>query len=224
MNQQNDVCNQCGLCVRACPSKALASACHEVTVDEVYQKIQRDELFFRYTDGGVTFSGGEPFLQHQFIRSIMDRCEPLGVSFWAETCGHFSWAQAKDLFLRFEHIFFDLKLMDSAAHEPYTGIGNEQILKNACNIYRLGVPMTIRVPLIPEVNGHDGNIRKTAQFMMEHLSGCQIELLPYHALGKAKYTAFKMLDSFHEFSVPTPEILANAYKIFAEYGVKAVQV
>lgn len=224
VDQQNEVCDQCGLCVRACPSKALASACHEVTVDEVYQKIQQDELFFRYTDGGVTFSGGEPFLQHQFIRDVMDRAEPLGVSFWAETCGFFSWSQVKDLIPRFEHIFFDLKVMDPDAHKRYTGVDNAQILRNVCNIYALGVPLTIRIPFIPQVNGHEENIRQTALFMSEHLQGCNVELLPYHELGKAKYTAFKMLDSFQTFTVPTQDELARAYTIFAEYGVAAVQV
>lgn len=212
----------CGACVAACPARALTLACTETSVDDIYQQIQRDELFFRYSGGGVTFSGGEPFLQHQFLRAIMHRCEPLGVSFWAETCGYFNWPAVRDLMPRFEHIFFDLKHMDSAIHERFTGLGNEHILQNVRNIYQSGVPVTIRIPFIPEVNGHDRNIEQTAQFMAEYLPGSPIELLPYHELGKAKYTAFHLLDAFHSFSVPSPAMLERAYRLFARYGVTAV--
>jgi pyruvate formate lyase activating enzyme len=215
-------CRQCDLCVKACPFRALSKACTPASVEDVYRKIQRDALFFRYTEGGVTFSGGEPFLQHQFIRSLMDRCDVLGVTYWAETCGYFSWSAVKDLLPRFEHLFFDLKLMDSTLHEQYTGVGNAQILANVRRIHQLGIPLTIRMPFIPEVNGSDDNIVHTAQFMAEYLPGCRIELLPYHELGKAKYTAFNMLAAFHSFSIPTPAALAHAYSLFASYGVVAV--
>lgn len=217
------VCKDCHLCVSACPQKALAKSGKQLDVEAVYQKIKRDELFFRYTEGGVTFSGGEPFLQPEFLSAIIKRCEPLGVSFWAETCGHFSWSKAAPLLPHFEHLFFDLKHMDSERHRQYIGVGNEVILKNLKRIYQMGIPLTIRIPFIPEVNGDDVNIDQTAQFMQQHLSGCPVELLPYHELGKAKYTAFKMNEDFHAFSVPTEEQLNHAYQIFSEYGVAQVE-
>lgn len=219
VTQATQACDHCSLCVKACPSRALSLACTPASVDEVVAKIKRDELFFRYTDGGVTFSGGEPFMQPDFIRAVIEQCEPLGISFWAETCGHFNWRGAADLFPHFDHIFFDLKVMDSAKHKAVTGLGNEQILKNVKRIYDLGVPMTIRIPFIPEVNGDEANLRATAEFMQQNLAGCAIELLPYHELGKAKYTAFKMLDDFHSYTVPSSAMLEWAYGVFGEYGI-----
>jgi pyruvate formate lyase activating enzyme len=213
-------CNQCNLCSKACPNKALVAACQEISVDEVYQRIERDELFFRYSGGGVTFSGGEPFLQHQFIRAIINKCAPLGISYWAETCGHFSWQQCRDLLPEFEHIFFDIKQMDSDIHRQYTGVGNQQILANACNIYQLGIPMTVRIPFMPQVNGDQHNLEQTAKFMQQHLPGTPIELLPYHELGKAKYTAFKMQQYAHSFTLPSESQLEQAYAIFKKYGIE----
>ncbi|WP_408621455.1 glycyl-radical enzyme activating protein [Celerinatantimonas sp. YJH-8] len=216
---QDHDCRYCGACVQACSQNALSIACSSVSVESVYQKIVRDELFFRFSGGGVTFSGGEPFLQPEFIRAVIERCELLGISFWAETCGCFSWSQAQDVIRHFEHIFYDIKHMDDDRHRYYTGVGNRVILKNAKRIYELGIPLTIRLPFIPEVNGDDANITATAQFVSQFLPGTPVELLPYHELGKAKYTAFKMHDDFHSFTVPAPEAIEHAYAIFAEYGI-----
>jgi pyruvate formate lyase activating enzyme len=213
-------CSLCGACVSACPEKALEIACSGTDVESVMQKICRDELFFRYTGGGVTFSGGEPFLQHQFLRHLMAGCEQLGVSVWVETCGFFNWKQCQDLMSGIEHVFFDIKHMDEQVHEQVTGQSNRTILDNARKMHELGVPMTIRVPLITEVNLDDDNLRATAEFIREYLSGSTIELLPYHELGKAKYMAFRMDDVFHSFTTPTPEQVAKAYSIFTDYQIQ----
>lgn len=212
-------CSGCGSCAAACPQLALQLACLKTGIASVAAKIRRDEIFFRHSGGGVTVSGGEPFLQHDFLREIVDVCERQGVSVWVETCGFFNWDLCKDLVPRLEHVFFDIKHMDDATHHSYTGQSNRTILENACRIRQMNVPMTIRIPLIVEVNLDETNLRVTAEFMRDHLPGCGVELLPYHTLGKAKYTAFHMEDDFHGFSTPSAEQVAWAYGIFAEYEI-----
>ncbi len=212
-------CRHCGQCVSACPSSALAMACERVTAQQVAAQIERDALFFRYTGGGVTFSGGEPFLQPAFLRAVIAACEPLGVTFWAETSAHFSWRQAAPLLGCFEHVFCDIKHMDSAQHRRFTGVGNERILSNIKAMYQAGVALTVRVPFIPEVNGDETNMRATAAFMQANLPGVGVELLAYHELGNSKFAAFKMAQPHHEFSIPTQAQLTAAYAIFAQYGV-----
>lgn len=213
-------CTHCGDCVAACPERALQLAGLEQDLKAVVDKIRRDEIFFRHSGGGVTLSGGEPFRQPRFARALLDACDALGVSVWAETCGVFDWEACGEMIPRFEHIFFDIKHMDDEAHRRFTGQGNHAILENARRIHRTGVPMTIRVPVIAEVNLSDANLRATAEFVAAHLPGATVELLPYHELGKAKYLAFRMAESFHAFSPPTPKQLARAYEIFASRKIE----
>jgi pyruvate formate lyase activating enzyme len=216
-------CTFCGDCVAACPEKALQLACEQMDADAIMEQIRRDEIFFRHSGGGVTFSGGEPFVQHQFLRRLMAGCERLGVSVWVETCGFFKWEACQDLMAGIDHIFFDIKHMDSEIHRRFTGQGNETILDNAKRIHASGVPMTIRIPLIAEVNLEESNLNATACFMRDHLPGSRIELLPYHELGKAKYSAFRMADSFHSFTTPTEAQTAVAYSIFDRYQIERYQ-
>nr|WP_321454864.1 glycyl-radical enzyme activating protein [uncultured Cohaesibacter sp.] len=213
------LCTFCGECVTACPEKALQLACEEMDADTIMDQIRRDEIFFRHSGGGVTFSGGEPFVQHQFLRRLMDGCEKLGVSVWVESCGFFKWDHCQDLMAGIDHIFFDIKHMDSETHRQFTGQGNEVILQNAKRIHAAGVPMTVRIPLIVEVNLADSNLEATAGFMREHLPGSGIELLPYHELGKAKYSAFRMTERFRSFSTPTGAQVEAAYRIFKNHGI-----
>lgn len=213
-------CAFCGECVAACPEQALQLACREHDIKVVADRIRRDEIFFRHSGGGVTLSGGEPFRQPGFVRALLDTCEKLGISVWAETCGFFEWDRCRDLLPRLDHVFFDLKHMDEATHRRFTGQGNRTILENACRIHRLGVPMTIRIPLIVGVNLDDDNLHATARFISTRLEGSTIELLPYHELGKAKYSAFRMSDRFHAFSPPSAEQLASAYEIFSSHHIR----
>lgn len=212
-------CVACGACVAACPQNALQLACRDTLVNAVVEKIRRDEIFFRHSGGGVTFSGGEPFTQPQFIGRLIDAFERLGVSVWVETCGFFDWERCRDLIPRIDHVFFDLKHMDDATHRRFTGQSNATILQNARRIHELGVPMTVRMPLIVEVNLDEDNLRATAEFMRAHLHGSAIELLPYHELGKAKYSAFRMTEAFHAFTTPTPAQLEWAYGIFGQHQI-----
>jgi len=213
------LCTFCGDCVAACPEQALQLACLDGEAKSVADKLRRDEIFFRHSGGGVTFSGGEPFVQPQFLRRLIGECERLGVSVWVETCGFFSWEACKDLMPRIDHVFFDLKHMDAETHRRLTGQGNAEILENARRIHGLNIPMTVRMPLIVEVNLGEDNLRATAAFMRDRLPGADIDLLPYHELGKAKYTAFRLAESFHSFSTPTAAQVDRAYGIFAEYGI-----
>lgn len=213
-------CTFCGACAAACPQRALQIAGEARPLQSVVDKIRRDEIFFRHSGGGVTVSGGEPFRQPRFLERILDACAALGVSVWVETCGFFPWARCAQLIPKIDHVFLDLKHMDAATHRRFTGQDNRAILVNARRIHRLGVPMTIRVPLIAEVNLGEDNLRATAAFMRAHLPGSGIELLPYHDLGKAKYQAFRMTEHFHAFTPPSPEQMARAYGIFAEQGIR----
>ncbi len=123
-------CRQCGTCVEACPADAREMTGRSVTVDQLLAEIEKDIPFFDQSGGGVTFSGGEPLLQADFLVNILTVCSERGIHLAMDTTGHadtetvLSVAGQTDLFL------FDLKHMDPEIHRQYTGVSNRKILSN----------------------------------------------------------------------------------------------
>ena len=140
MKRPNEECETCGKCVQTCLNKSLDIVCTLKDAQEVVECVRKEEIFFRYTGGGITFSGGEPFVQSEFLRTLVNKFSILGIDMWIETCGYFEFDNVKDIISELSHVFLDLKHMDSDKHKEYTGVGNEKILENAKKINEMGIP------------------------------------------------------------------------------------
>ncbi len=215
-------CIYCKECIKNCPHKAIFLWGCEMSQEEVIFKIRRDSLFYSYSDGGVTFSGGEPFYQRDFLKALSDKLYDLGIDMWVETSGYYQFNEVKEIFEKITHVFYDIKHMDSFIHKKFTGVFNDLILENAIKIHDLGVPMTIRIPSIKEVNFDEKNLIKTAKFISKCLPSADLELLPYHKYGILKYKALRMDNYIHEFNAPSKNELDLAFKLFKSYGIKMV--
>jgi len=196
--------------------------CMRLRVEDVIKKIGRDEIFYRYSNGGVTFSGGEPTVQHEFLRGLVRQLDRRGIDMWIETCGYFDWNTVKDIFGHFSHVFYDIKCMDSSLHQELTGKGNQIILENAGRIHDQGTGMTIRIPLMRGVNLTEENLKATAEFMKKYLPKADIELLPYHNLGHEKYKAHGLEAHINHYESPDQEELKYAEALLAGAGVKII--
>ena len=153
-------CRGCGKCCEVCAGGARKQIGMRVTVDEVMAVIKRDAVFYRESGGGVTFSGGEPFVQTEFLRQLVLACGRIGLDTAVETCGYYDWQQVSDIFARLDCVFIDCKHMDEAVHKRWTGVSNRLILANIARISRLAPRTVVRVPVIREVNASEHNIRQ----------------------------------------------------------------
>lgn len=190
-------CVHCGRCAAGCPSGAREIAGRQVTVDEVLREIEKDTVFFDQSGGGVTFSGGEPLLQPQFLQALLEGCRALDLRTAVDTSGYArsevieAVAPLTDLFL------YDLKVMDDAVHRRWTGVSNDLILSNLRWLAAHHRHVVVRVPVVPGVNDDEENVRHMGDFLMamrradaplpphpEHLS---VVLLSYHKAGVEKY-------------------------------------
>jgi len=196
--------------------------CRRMTVEEVMKKISRDEIFYRFSNGGVTFSGGEPTVQHEFLRALSRRLDRRGIDMWMETCGYFEWDTVSDIFGYLSHVFCDIKCIDSTLHRELTGKGNEVILANARKIYALGTDITIRIPVMRGVNLTEENLQATAGFMRRYLPNADVELLPYHNLGHEKYKAHGLEVYINDYETPDKEELKWAESLFYKAGVNTI--
>ena len=181
------------------------SMVRKVSEDEICERIHRQEIFYRFSGGGITFSGGEACAQPEFLSELASRLYDEGYSLALETCGMFDFRHLRGTLQKMDLIFMDIKHMDPQKHRQFTGADNAQILENIRKVYALGIPMVIRVPTIISVNGNDADLQAIFQFIRNEISGAGLELLPYHTYGDEKYRQLGRPLPSREFQTPTDE-------------------
>jgi len=186
------LCTVCGVCVDVCPSGARKIVGREMGADEVFEIIKKDDIFYRYSEGGITISGGEPLLFPVFLDSLFRLCRQQGIHTAVETCGYVPWQNIKDLSPRINLFLYDLKHMDQDKHNKFIGTGNKLILENLVKLDKLNPQLIIRIPVIPGFNDTVSEINEILNFIytLKHVQ--EVHLLPYHNLGKSKYAALNI--------------------------------
>jgi pyruvate formate lyase activating enzyme len=182
----------CGKCVDTCYAGARVLTGSEMTVEQVVEESLRDRAFYETSQGGVTLSGGEPSLQHEFSREVLKQLKEAGVHTAIETCAHVPWEHLAALLPYTDLVMMDLKQMDSERHRAATGAPNERILANARRLAQTDKPILFRTPVIPTVNDAPEDIAAIADFVAELnalRSGApfSLELLAFHRLAGDKY-------------------------------------
>lgn len=213
---------RCKWCANPDSWSITESSQRKLCVEEVIKKVKRDEIFYRFSNGGVTFSGGEPTVQKEFLRELSQKISEIGIDMWIETCGEFIWEEVEDIFGYFSHAFMDIKCMDNNLHKAMTGKGNTLILENIKKVYNSGLPITIRIPLIKEVNLSEENLVATAEYIRNYIPNADLELLPYHNLGREKYIACGLDKYIFDFTTPSKEEILWAEKLIENIGVKII--
>lgn len=180
-------CTACGTCAVVCPALAHEALGRRWTVAEVMAEIEKELPFFADSQGGVTFSGGEPLAQPDFLEGLLLACGRLGVHRAVDTSGFAAPETALRIARHTDLFLFDLKHMDPAAHLRATGVDNAPILANLRLLAESGAHVQLRLPLIPGFNDGDENIRRTG-LLAASLPGVDgIDVLPYHSTAKGKY-------------------------------------
>ena len=180
-------CATCGACAEACPSGALRVVGTSLGVEELCDKLLRDEPFFRNTGGGVTLTGGEPTLHIAYVTQLAERLHSRGVHVLLETCGLFDGASFDAMLLRWvDMIYFDIKLADAEEHRRYTGRDNAVIVDNLTRLARIAPERLLaRVPLVPGITDTERNLAGIGRLLRG--AGLQrVALLPYNPLWLAK--------------------------------------
>ncbi|MDY6904666.1 MAG: glycyl-radical enzyme activating protein [Thermodesulfobacteriota bacterium] len=185
-----DRCDLCFACVDACPSGALARVGLFMSVDDILATVLPDKPFYDSSDGGVTLSGGEPTLYMDFTAQLLQALKGNGIQTLVETCGHFDPDRFMErIYPHTDIIYFDIKLIDQAAHNRYCGISNTTILNNFKRLVhaatRDGKSMLPRTPLIPGITDTDTNIQQIADYL-DSLGIKKAALLAYNPLWHEK--------------------------------------
>jgi pyruvate formate lyase activating enzyme len=216
-----ELCNLCGKCADACPTKSIEMSGRFYTSQELLKIIEKERVHFEQSVGGVTISGGEPLMFPEYLFELLMLCKQAGIHTTVDTSGFASKeillkvAKHTDLFL------YDLKLMDPVQHKKWTGVDNKLILENLKVLVDKKYAVNIRIPLIKNVNADEQNLLATAEFISK-LNGKipPVSLLPYHPIGKGKYK--KMGISWNSYGMEelTDYEIQKTVQIFKTFKIK----
>jgi pyruvate formate lyase activating enzyme len=168
----------------------------------VMAEIEKDMVFYRESGGGVTFSGGEPLMQPDFLAEMLELCKSHGIHTAIDTCGHAEPGAFRKVMDSADLFLYDLKLMDDAQHMKYTGVSNLLALKNLEMLANAGKEILIRFPVIPGITDGEENIRQIA-ILMNRLHLHRIDILPYHSIARDKYRRMNREYLLPEIKEPT---------------------
>ena len=213
-------CVLCGECVEVCYAEALVMEGRSVTVAELMEELRKDIPFYENSGGGITLSGGEPTLQHEFALDLLRQCKAENLHTAVDTSGQTPWRIFAELLPYIDLVLYDIKHIDAASHRELTGTTNERILENLRRIGDSGTPIEIRMPIVPGVNDGDDGIERTARFLGDIAGITRIELLPYHKLGASKYPRLGLPFCLPDVEPPAAEHMAAIASVIRSHGLE----
>jgi pyruvate formate lyase activating enzyme len=223
MRIDRDRCSPCDLCADACPSAALEVIGRRWTPEDLLTQVAKDKPFYETSGGGVTVSGGEPAMQHDFLEAFLPLCRDAGIATALDTCGYADWSVYERLLPHVDLVLFDLKVWDREHHREATGVYPDRIFANAVAVGERGVPMWVRTPIIPGHTDGEENIKALAAFIDERLSTVQRwDLLAYSNLGRPKYHRLDLTYPLGETELEARRHMERLSAIAADSGAPVV--
>ncbi|HBT4821322.1 TPA: glycyl-radical enzyme activating protein [Klebsiella quasipneumoniae subsp. similipneumoniae] len=205
-----------------CPTTALTVCGEEESVEEIMATVLRDKPFYDRSGGGITLSGGEPFMNPDLARALFEASHQAGIHTAVETCLHVPWKYIEPA-LPFVDLFLaDLKHVDEAVFRQWTDGSARRVLDNLQRLAQAGKNMIIRVPLIQGFNASEADITAITDFAADRLRVSEIHFLPYHTLGMNKYQLLSQPYTAPDKPLDAPELLAFAQDYARSKGLTAI--
>jgi pyruvate formate lyase activating enzyme len=192
------------------------------SVSDVIAFIEKDRVFMDQSKGGVTFSGGEPMLQFEFLLEAVKACKKLGYHTTIDTSGYSPADNFKSIIPNTDLFLFDIKHLDDDKHTEATGVSNDIILKNYKILLEKAREVALRIPVIPGFNDDPDHIERMIQFILSSKTGSlkRIYLLPFHKTGSSKYLRFNLPYRMDGIEPPSKKEMQELKNKFLATGVK----
>jgi len=177
------------------------------------EEIRKDLVFYQESRGGVTFSGGEPLGQIDFLYDLLLLCQKEGIHRAVDTSGYAPWSDVEYILPLVDLWLYDLKLLNEEKHKKYTGVSNQLILENLKRLSSSGVAIEVRIPLIPGINDNEEELIEMVRFL-DSLKIKRVSILPFHRMGLDKYTRLGLENSMKDVEAISETELEKIIKPF----------
>ncbi len=191
------------------------------SVESILEILDKERVFLNHSKGGVTFSGGEPMMQSEFLLEVLKVCKENGYHTAVDTSG-FSTVEKFGYIIPFTDLFlFDIKHLDDSKHIELTGVSNKDILNNYMLLTRSGKDLYLRIPIIPGMNDDDDHIERLRRFVISTKTDSlkKINLLPFHKIGSSKYKKFNLPYRMEGIEPPDNKRMIKLKEFFMETGI-----
>jgi pyruvate formate lyase activating enzyme len=194
---------------------------YEMTIDEVMEKIEKDRVFYDESNGGVTFSGGEPLVQINFLFELLKRCKKTDIHTIVDTSGEASWKDFEIIQKYVDIFLYDLKIIDEELHKKYTGVSNKLVHKNLIKLIAGGNEIELRIPLIPNVTDTESNLTDIIQFILSLSAVPKVTLLAYNPLNRDKLDRFCLENKLGKLKIQSKRKLLEIKQQFLDKEINA---
>jgi pyruvate formate lyase activating enzyme len=192
------------------------------SVEDVLDVLEKEKIFFSQSMGGVTFSGGEPMQQPEFLLEALKACHDNGYHTAIDTSGYSLPVNYQAIIPYTDLFLFDIKHLDDEKHTKYTGVSNALIISNFKLILDSGRDVMVRMPVIPGYNEDENHLELLRSFLTGNRTDNlkRINLLPYHRIGSSKYKRLNIPDRMEGIEPPSTERMNELKRFFEETGIK----
>lgn len=209
-------CTSCETCVDYCKNEALQFAGKEYSISQLIKEIQKDQIFYEESNGGITLSGGEVMSHIDYVEQLCIRCHSLGINITIDTCGYAPYENFKKILPYVDLFLYDIKLIDNKKHLKYTGKSNKLIIDNLKKLSMDKAHILLRLPIIDGINANKEHLKNLCSLVYDlNLDG--INILPYHDIGGYKYQSLNKSYDFEKMKVPTSKILNDFKETLENY-------
>ena len=192
-----------------------------VSSGSVADELAKDIVFYEESGGGVTFSGGEPLMQPDFLKELLEEMKRRSIHSAVDTTGYAEGSIIREIIPLTGLFLYDLKIMDPESHKAFTGVDNTLILENLRMILKEGAGVRIRFPLIPGYNDQRENITEMIRFLKDAGGVSAVDVLPYHRMGVSKYRKLSIEPSPEFLSPPSDDKIRETVQWLNDNGFAA---
>lgn len=215
-------CTLCGKCIDVC-NGALEFIGFEKNIDMIINELMKDIDFYNNSNGGITISGGEPFINPIFLKDLLYKAKKNNLHICLETSGYTAWDNIESIMDYVDLFLWDLKETDDILHKKYTGVSNDLIINNLYKLNKKQKKIILRCIIIPSINDRDDHLKRIAEIANDLENVIEINIEPYNSLGEFKY---ETLGKKYELNIPKyneQELINKCQEIINKYTTKKVK-
>ncbi|WP_308749478.1 glycyl-radical enzyme activating protein [uncultured Anaerococcus sp.] len=189
-------------------------------LDRLVEIAMEDKVFYDSSKGGVTISGGEPFMQATLLVELVKKLKAQGLHTAIETTLFTNPENVSKLYPYLDLFIADCKNWNEEVHQIKTGVLNRIILDNLRDVVKNAKDYLIRIPVIPDFNYSKEDAYEFAK-LFKDLGVKKVQLLPFHQFGKGKYENYGIKYDYSDKKALVDDDLTDMVKILEESGIKA---